>query len=155
MWSQWGILTGRVSFKFARSNRQIWSIASGQETHICEINRNRGSCFSSISIFKGLFWTGFHSQGYIFRRLWSFFTYPTMHLFHIPQCTIQKRNVHISVLKSALWDTELMSCGIGELIQLDHFFKPQYFSHIWTISYKYMKSSYFNLTHFPQASVTL
>ena len=29
-----------------------------------------------------------------------------MHLFHIPQCTIQYRNVHISVLNGALWDME-------------------------------------------------
>ena len=31
---------------------------------------------------------------------------PTMHMFHIPQCTIQNRNVHISVLNDALWDME-------------------------------------------------
>ena len=29
-----------------------------------------------------------------------------MHLFHIPQCTIENRNVHISVLNGALWDME-------------------------------------------------
>ena len=27
-----------------------------------------------------------------------------MHLFHIPHCSIQNRNVHISVLYGALWD---------------------------------------------------
>ena len=27
-----------------------------------------------------------------------------MHLSHIPQYTIQNRNVHISVLNGALWD---------------------------------------------------
>ena len=32
------------------------------------------------------------------------FTNPTMHLFHIPQCAIQNRNVYISVLNGALWD---------------------------------------------------
>ena len=37
-----------------------------------------------------------------------------MHLFHIPQCTIQNRNVHISVLNDALWDMEQMHCGICE-----------------------------------------
>ena len=26
-----------------------------------------------------------------------------MHLFHIPQCTIQNRNMHISVLNGAIW----------------------------------------------------
>ena len=41
-----------------------------------------------------------------------------MHLFHIPQCTIQNRNVHISVLNGALWDMELVRCGIYELGQL-------------------------------------
>ena len=29
-----------------------------------------------------------------------------MHLYHIQQCTIQNRNVHISVLNCALWDME-------------------------------------------------
>ena len=27
-----------------------------------------------------------------------------MHLFHIPQCTSENRNMHISVLNGALWD---------------------------------------------------
>ena len=31
-------------------------------------------------------------------------TNPTMHLSHIPQYTIQNRNVHISVLNGVLWD---------------------------------------------------
>ena len=41
--------------------------------------------------------------------------YPTncrMHLFHIPQCSIQNRNVHISVLNGALWDMEQVHSGI-------------------------------------------
>ena len=41
-----------------------------------------------------------------------------MHLFHIPQCNIQNRNVHISVLNVALWDMEQVHCGISELGQL-------------------------------------
>ena len=41
-------------------------------------------------------------------------TNPTMHPFHIPQCTIQNRNVYISVLNGALWDMELLHCGICE-----------------------------------------
>ena len=51
------------------------------------------------------------------------FTNTTMHLFHIPQCTIQNRNVHISILNSALWDMEQMHCGICEvdLILLNSF----------------------------------
>ena len=43
------------------------------------------------------------------------FTNPTMHLSHIPQCTIQNRNVHISVLNSALWDMGQVHCGICEI----------------------------------------
>ena len=35
-----------------------------------------------------------------------------MHLFHVLQCTIQNRNVHISVLNGALWDMEQVFCGI-------------------------------------------
>ena len=41
-----------------------------------------------------------------------------MHLFHIPQCPIQNRNVHISVLNGALWDMKQVHSGICELIQL-------------------------------------
>ena len=44
-------------------------------------------------------------------------TNPTMHLFHIPQCTIQNRNVDISVLNGALWDKQQLHCGICELGQ--------------------------------------
>ena len=42
-----------------------------------------------------------------------------MHLFHIPQCSIQNRNVHISVLNEALWDMEQVHSGINEFGQLD------------------------------------
>ena len=41
-----------------------------------------------------------------------------MHLFHVPQCSIQNRNVHISVLNGALWDIEQehsVICKIGLL----------------------------------------
>ena len=34
-----------------------------------------------------------------------------MHLFHIPQCSIQNRNMHISVLNGALWDMEQVHSG--------------------------------------------
>ena len=40
-----------------------------------------------------------------------------MYLSHIPQCTIQNRNVYISVT-NALWDMELVHCGICEIGQL-------------------------------------
>ena len=43
------------------------------------------------------------------------FTNPRMHLFHIPQCSIQNRNVHISVLNGALWDMEQVHSGICEI----------------------------------------
>ena len=52
-----------------------------------------------------------------------------MHLFHNPQCTIQKRNVHISVLNSALWDMEQMHRGICEVILL--------YRRLYTISCKF------------------
>ena len=35
-----------------------------------------------------------------------------MHLFHIPQCSIHNRNVHISILNGALWDIEQVHSGI-------------------------------------------
>ena len=38
-----------------------------------------------------------------------------MHLFHIPQCSIQNKNVHISVLNGALWYMEQVRSGICEL----------------------------------------
>ena len=37
------------------------------------------------------------------------------HLSHIPQCTIQKKNVHIYVLNGALWDMGEVHCGICEM----------------------------------------
>ena len=37
-----------------------------------------------------------------------------MHL-NIPQCSIQNRNVHISVLTEALWDIEEVHYGICEI----------------------------------------
>ena len=42
-----------------------------------------------------------------------------MHLFHIPQYSIQNRNVHISVLNEALWDMEHVHSRICELGQLN------------------------------------
>ena len=47
------------------------------------------------------------------------FTNPRKHLYHIPQCSIQNRNVHISVLNGALWDMEQVPSGICELGQLN------------------------------------
>ena len=41
-----------------------------------------------------------------------------MQLLHIPQCTIQNRNVHIFVLNIASWDVGGVHCGICELDQL-------------------------------------
>ena len=38
-----------------------------------------------------------------------------MNLFHIPQCSIQDRNVHISVLNGALLDVEQVHSGICEI----------------------------------------
>ena len=41
-----------------------------------------------------------------------------MHPFHIPQCFIQNRNVHISVLNGELWDMEQVHSGIDQLDEL-------------------------------------
>ena len=41
-----------------------------------------------------------------------------MHPVHIPQWSIQNRNVHISVLNEELWDTEQVHSRICELGQL-------------------------------------
>ena len=41
-----------------------------------------------------------------------------MHLFHIPQCSIQNANVHMPVLDGALWDMEQVHSWICELGQL-------------------------------------
>ena len=38
-----------------------------------------------------------------------------MHLYHIPQCSIQNRNGHISALCVALWDKEHVLYGICEV----------------------------------------
>ena len=43
-----------------------------------------------------------------------------MRLFHIPYCSIQNKNVHISVLNGALWDMEQVHSGICELGQFFH-----------------------------------
>ena len=37
-------------------------------------------------------------------------TYVAMHLFHISQCTILNRNMHIYVLNGALWDMGQVNC---------------------------------------------
>ena len=46
-------------------------------------------------------------------------TNPTMHVSHIPQCTIQNRNAHISVLNGVLWDMEQLHYRIYEVGQPD------------------------------------
>ena len=38
-----------------------------------------------------------------------------MHLFHIPEYSIQNRNMHISVLNGAFWDVEQARSGIREI----------------------------------------
>ena len=40
-----------------------------------------------------------------------------MHLFHTRECTIQNKNVHISFLNGAFWDTEYVYCGFCDSIQ--------------------------------------
>ena len=55
------------------------------------------------------------------RELTSFIN-PTMHLSYIPQCTIQNRNVHISVFNGALWDMEQMHSEFWEIGLLKYCF---------------------------------
>ena len=43
---------------------------------------------------------------------WPNFRNPRTHLFHIPQRSIQNKNVHISVTHGALWDMEEVHSGI-------------------------------------------
>ena len=54
--------------------------------------------------------------GYFFYE-YTNVTSPRMHLFHIPQYSIQNRNVHISVPNGALWEMEQVHSGICELGQ--------------------------------------
>ena len=56
-----------------------------------------------------------------FWQHWTKLTNPTVHLSHIPQCTIQNINVHISVLNGALWDIGQLHCGICEIDLLTSF----------------------------------
>ena len=50
-----------------------------------------------------------------------------MHPSHFPQCTIQNRNVHISVLNGALWDMVWVHCGISKfgLLESRHSTSPE------------------------------
>ena len=47
-----------------------------------------------------------------------------MSLSHIPQCTVQDRNVHISVLNGALRDLGQVHCGISEYGLFASFVSP-------------------------------
>ena len=44
-----------------------------------------------------------------------------MHLFYIPQCTIQNVNIDIAILNGTLWDIEQVHCGICESGQFNVF----------------------------------
>ena len=48
----------------------------------------------------------------------TYFTNPRMKIFHIPQCSLKNRNVHISVLNRALWDMEQVHFGVCEIVLL-------------------------------------
>ena len=48
------------------------------------------------------------------------FRNPRMNLFHIPQCSIQNRSVHISILKGALWDMGQVHSRIFETGPYNH-----------------------------------
>ena len=55
-----------------------------------------------------------------------------MHLFHIPECSIQNRNVPISVLNGAFWDMEQVHSGICKigLVEWHHLIETLW--HIYT-----------------------
>ena len=53
--------------------------------------------------------TGLWPVSYVY---WTNLTNPAMYLSHIPECTIQNRNVHISVLNCVLCDMGQVHCGI-------------------------------------------
>ena len=48
------------------------------------------------------------------------FTNHTVHLFHIPQYTIQNRNLYISVLNCVPWDMGQEQCGVCEIGLFDY-----------------------------------
>ena len=55
----------------------------------------------------------------VFHRIWIDQSHnPIMHLSHIPQCTTENRNVHISVLNCVLWDTGQVHWDICETVLL-------------------------------------
>ena len=67
--------------------------------------------------FDSVFCSWGSNQQWISSDSWDSFkqtklTHPTMHQSHVPQCTIQNRNVHISV---ALWEMGQMHCRICEI----------------------------------------
>ena len=74
-----------------------------------------------------------YSDGKVYAK-----TTPTMHLTHIPQCTIQNRNVHISILNDALWDMEHVHWGICEigLLVCSSLIEPPVHRHQWHLPSK-------------------
>ena len=66
-------------------------------------------------------WTVHHSDRYkAFIPRWISGVWTAqMHLSHIPKCTIQNRNVHISVLNCVLMDMGQVSAGICEVVLFD------------------------------------
>ena len=61
-----------------------------------------------------------------------------MHLSHIPQCTIQNRNVHISVLNGALWDMGQVHYGIMNLYNSWDVLQLQ--NNLATLEWRHLKS---------------
>ena len=55
------------------------------------------------------------AEGRLFCHGLNGLTNSTMHVSHTPRCTIQNRDVHISVLNGVLWDMEQMHGGICEI----------------------------------------
>ena len=76
---------------------ELWWVGKQKEFLLCTVH-------SKIYTAHTMLWFGTDQK--------TSFTNPTVSLFYVPQCTIQNRNVHISVLNGALWDMGQMHHAI-------------------------------------------
>ena len=108
-----GCLNVRIALKFDKrlSNSRV---NGNTKRNFCDLGINRN--LTPRYLFR--YWKG--PDVYVGLGLTKF-TNPTMHLYHILQCSIQNRNLHISVLNGALWDMEQLHFGICEIGLLPSF----------------------------------
>ena len=97
---------GRISYTVTAPASYVITQIKGRFLHFshCSI-WNKLQISTAISLPLNYFQT-YHQE--------TKFANPTRFLLHIPQCTIQNRNVHISVLNGVLWDMGQPCCGIWE-----------------------------------------